>query len=556
MAAGSSTTRKSVSLDIASNVVERFQRAWGESPFYQSQLNGPAPDRFVYKPEDPYAADKKTGLDIARGRFTFGAHSIDCEGELERAWDAVKKGGVLHDYLHRFEWLRPLSALGEEGRVPAQALTRSWLVSNEKWSADAWNPFVTGERLVALCCHNSLVLTDADPLWRSRILASMARQTRHLVHSGHRVNGAYERLLTAMSLCVAAFSLPACEHVAARGLELLRRELRLQMRPDGGHLNRNPSKQLEIVCRLRMIEKALTARRIAIPGFLKHVLGRATAHLQLFRLGDGRLAVFNGGFEDDGRALSACLTGLDASTEPLGFARHSGFQRLEAGRTVLVSDVGASAPTGAVFDPFQSASSFHFTSGRSRLVVNCGAGARISTEWAKALRQATSHSTLSTDPAATMSALIRNGRVSHRRAEDGRGQLLEVSRTFLSDQQETSHIRRFFLDAEGNDLRGEDFISNPGLRLSADWRVRFHLHPAVRASIARDRRSVLLLLPNSEGWRFRTNCRHLSIQKSTYCGGGGPPAASEQIVLLGNGLEPPPAGDMVIKWGFRRIDSA
>src|SRR5690606_28270686 len=152
-----------------------------------------------------------------------------------------------------------------------------------------------------------------------------------------------------------------------KGVELLRRELRLQIRPDGGHISRNPSRQLEIVVRLQMVLKALEARRMPTPGFLRHMIGRAAAHVQLFRSGDGRLAVFNGGYEDDGAALSSALTAVDEAAEPTGFARHSGFQRLEAARSVLIADIGAARGGATATGGFQGGASFHFSSGRSRL---------------------------------------------------------------------------------------------------------------------------------------------------------------------------------------------
>ncbi|MEZ5984292.1 MAG: heparinase II/III family protein, partial [Parvularculaceae bacterium] len=103
--------------------------------------------------------------------------------------------------------------------------------------------------------------------------------------------------------------------------------------------------------------------------------------------------------------------------------------------------------------------------------------------------------------------------------------------------------------------RGEDrFVDLPSA-IAGSWRLRFHLHPGVRASLARDGKSVILALPNREGWRFRANAPSLRIEKSIYCGEGGLPVATEQIVLGPSGLEARESGDMVIKWAFRRVDA-
>lgn len=545
---------------LASDVIDRVSRAWGESLFYQAQLDGPAPDRLGHQPIDPYEPDAELGDAILRGRLSISAQTVDCYGDLERLWELAGREGPLHDFMHQFLWLRHLARFGVRAKEPATRLARAWFDAHERWSPDGWAPYTTGERLIQLCCHGQLVLAAGDALWRSRVLSSMARQTRHLARAGHRAGTAYERLMTATALTVAALSLPGCEAASEKGLELLRRELRLQIRPDGGHISRNPSRQLELVVRLQMVLKALEAQRLTPPGFLKHIVGRAAAHAQLFRAGDGKLAVFNGGTEDDGGALVAALRSVEQDVEPSGFARHSGFQRLEAARGVVIADVGAARGGAIASNAYQSGASFHFSSGRSRIVVNCGSGDQMPGEWPAALRLAAAHSTVSVDPPAAAGQLFRGAVITHRRAEEQRGQLLEIERAFAGEGsagQGLTHLRRFYLASRGDDLRGEDRLSRAAPAIGRIWKLRFHLHPGVKASLARDASSVILALPNKEGWRFRANTDAVALEKSVYCGAGGRPQATEQIVITppaAAGLEGAAPRDIVVKWSFRRMD--
>lgn len=540
------------SRSVMKDVVSRVQRAWGESPFYQAQLKGPAPDRLSFQPTDPRAPDRVLGEAVVAGRLSIGAHSIDCEGELEKIWDLAPPGSQLFSFLHDFSWLRHLSVLGDSANAPARVLAGAWLDRYDRWSPEAWETYLTGERLAQLCCHAGLVLRGADALWRSRVLTSMARQTRHLARAGHRAATGYERLMTALGLALASLCLPGCDFERERAIELLRRELRLQVRPDGGHVSRNPSQQLSIVTRLQMVVKGLEARRLAVPGFLKHALGRMAENVLFFRVGDGRLAVFNGGYEDDSRALLAALQSAHPDGPPAAFARHTGFQRLEAARAIVIADVSAHPGVGR----FESAGSFQFSSGRSRIVVNCGNGAHLPGEWGRALRLAAAHSTLSTESPALGALIAGGGAAMHRRAEDGRGQLLEVERALGDDDGRAGprFTRRFYLTSRGDDFRGEDRLTAAPAALASAWRLRFHLHPSIKVSLARDGKSVILALPNREGWRFRASGALLQLEKSVYCGEGGLPAATQQIVLAPRGLEAAESGDMVVKWAFRRLD--
>ena len=262
--------------------------------------------------------------------MALGDETLDCEGELDEIWDRASPGSALYSFLQEFSWLRHLNALGVGGKAPARTLMKAWLERYEKWSPDAWEPATTAVRLVNLCCYAPLILEGTDALWRSRVLTSMARQTRHLARSAHRAQARYDRLMTALGLAIAGFCLPGCEKPAERGLELVRREIRLQMLPDGGHISRNPSRQLSIVLRLQTILRVMQARELSAPGYLRHAAARANAIVRLFRCADGRLAVFNGGVEDDGNAVTAAQS-FDNDETAIGFARPYRISKAECG---------------------------------------------------------------------------------------------------------------------------------------------------------------------------------------------------------------------------------
>ena len=542
-------------------VVHRLKKVWGESPFYQAQLRGPAPDRLYFSPQDPRESKRDIGEMMFRGRLTVGDESVDVEGDLASLWDRSVELRAVDAYLQDFSWLRHMAALGEDGRNAAKTLVRAWLDRYENWSADAWATFAAAERVMHLCCHGGFLLKGEDALWRSRLLTSMARQTRHLARSGHRAKTDFDRLIIACGLTIAGLCLPGCEAPLDRGLETLRRELRLQIRPDGGHVSRNPSRQLSIVIRLQMIIEAFGQRGLATPGYLAHVNARATAFLKLFRCGDGRLAVFNGGYEDDGKALASCLANGGVDALPAGFARRSGFQRLEAGRMALIADTGLvdrarTSAEASPLDRFEGIGAFQLSSGRARIVVNCGSGDHLSGEWSRALRRAAAHSSLSADRQSPDAAVLASAHVTHRRGENAQGQLLEIERSLARESGRVAYNRRFYVAAGGEDVRGEDRLSGVSPAVVWDLALRFHLHPAVKASMARDGVTVLLSAPNHEGWRFKSNCDDISLEKSVYCGAGAGPVATEQIVVRPGGLEPGRDGDMVVKWAFRRVDAA
>ena len=537
---------------VSREFVSKVHRAWGESPFYQSRLNGPAPDRLYVIPSDPYTADVEFANSFLAGRMALAGETLDCDGEISSAWQRIEPASPMWKFMHEFAWARHLAALGDDAQRPARAILASWLDLHEKWSPVAWTPTLTGERLLNICAHGPLFLRGGDALWRSRVLTSLARQTRHLANSAHRADSGLEKLMAATALAITGYCLPGCEAEGERGLELVRRETRLQILPDGGHESRNPAAQLAISIRIQSIFNTLEQRNIPAPGFLRNIELRTSAMARFFRVADGRIAVFHGGNEGDAKAVIAAQTGASEEVTPTGYAKYSGYQKLTGGRSLVIFDV---APTQGGVSGFNSVGSFHFSDGRSRMITNCGNGGHLGRKWQRATRAAAAHSTLSFGEGGAHKVVF--SKTSHQRGEETNGQLVEF--TAFADPENPigfEYSRRLFLSSGGTDLRGEDrLVRIPSdLRDDACW--RFHFHPGIRASLARDRKSVLLALPSREGWRFRASGADISIEKSIYFQESGLPIATEQIVMTPNRgafrEDVDGTSHLSVKWAFKR----
>ena len=82
-----------------------------------------------------------------------------------------------------------------------------------------------------------------------------------------------------------------------------------------------------------MVMDALTALDLEPPHGLRNAHDRMAPMLRFFRHGDGALALFQGGQEGDPRMIAGLLARDEVRGQPFGHARHSGYQRLAAGRS-------------------------------------------------------------------------------------------------------------------------------------------------------------------------------------------------------------------------------
>ena len=177
--------------------------------------------------------------------------------------------------------------------------------------------------------------------------------------------------------------------------------------------------------------------------------------------------------------------------------------------------------------------------GRQRVVGGAGPGRVFGGDWTLLSRQTAAQSAVEVDgrssarfaakglAARTFGARLDEGPalVSVRQAQDATGQWLLATQDGYVASHGLLQERRLYVDARGQELRGEDILTvadararsqfqraAPGGRLG--FAARFHLHPAVSPELDEARQIVLLTLPSGEVWMFRAGGGGLALEDS------------------------------------------
>ena len=72
-----------------------------------------------------------------------------------------------------------------------------------------------------------------------------------------------------------------------------------------------------------------------------------------------------------------------------------------------------------------------------------------------------------------------------------------------------------------------------------EFAVRFHLHPAVKASRRSDGHGAMLVLPNKDVWTFDSHEDRVELEESVYLGGSEGPRRTVQLVIHGRARQVP-----------------
>ncbi len=115
------------------------------------------------------------------------------------------------------------------------------------------------------------------------------------------------------------------------------------------------------------------------------------------------------------------------------------------------------------------------------------------------------------------------------------GELLHTSHDGYLQRFGVVHRRVLMAAPDGSRLDGEDTLAPAqGGRVKgneADYAIRFHLHPAVKASRLSDARGVMLVLPNREVWTFEALDDKVDLEDSVFLAGNDGPRRTAQIVI-------------------------
>lgn len=538
-------------LDLLTRLRRDAWRTLAAGPLYRHTLIGPVPADLRLKLSEHWPGEPKRGSAILAGDIEF-------HGELVRnplpVWFPARAGSGWLAAWHGFAWLADLIGIGAAARDPARALVQSWLDDNAAWHPVAWRSDVAATRVFAWIVHfEEIAGREADRPLRRAMLASIAGQVRHLSRVAAWELAGAPRLRALKGLIAGLAALGAGDKRFGRVLRVLERELPIQILPDGCHRTRSPSVQLAVLRDLIDMRAVLRAAKREVPPALQQSIERMAPMLRFFRHGDRRLALFNGSVEEDGVLVDLALTRSETRGPPPSQAPHSGFQRLQAGQSLVLVDTGKPPPPGFEGEAHAGMLSFELGQGRERVVVNCGGYLGASAVWRRVARSTAAHSVLVVGD--TNSVEIRAdgslGRgpssVRCERAEEGGHQWIAASHDGYRQRFGVTYSRELYLAADGNDLRGEDKLTG---RSGAAFAVRFHLHPAVAASLIDEGAGALLQLPSGATWRLRAAGAEMSLGESIYLGAG-ELKKTQQIVLSGT----TGTAGATVRWALRRETS-
>ncbi|MEP3277877.1 MAG: heparinase II/III family protein [Stappiaceae bacterium] len=529
-----------------------------------------SPSRLLIAPQDIRTADPTIAEDIYAGRFTFAGHAIDAAEQSPFDVRPVAYEWAVE--LHGFGWLRHLRAANTVvNQSNARALVQDWVRSSGKRRKSvAWQTDVVARRLLSWLSQTPLLLEDCDPAFYKLFLRSLGRQVRFLRNAINSLPEGVQRMTVYIALVAASVAIDGYRRYLKQSLRRLDHELELQILPDGGHVSRNPMALISILADLLPVRQAILSRGESPTQTMMTAVDRMMPMVRFFRHMDGTFSHFNGMGATPSDLVATILAYDDARGQPPGNAKHSGYQRIACGDTLVIMDTGAPPPPALSETAHAGCLSFELSSGLNKIIVNCGVSTAGRETWRQVARSTAAHSTLTLEdtsscrflPTGYLSRILGQpiisgpGHVLINREETDESVSLATSHDGYAAPYSLIHERSLTVSRYGDTIDGADRLtwssSTGKTALQDKYAVRFHLHPRIKAVMAGNGRDVLLTCANGEEWVFQSKDAIVSVEESIYLSDVFGHRKSAQIVIYGR-----VAKLSEVHWSFsRRMEPA
>ena len=264
------------------------------------------------------------GEALAAGLYDFGGQVVRATEVGERGdtpWRHKGAGEYWLAELHGFAWLRDLNAAGTgQAAERGRAMVLDWLRQHrtiESAAVSAWGPETLGRRLTAWLAHSAFLLQGADDEFARRFHQALELQASHLTRTARNADEGLPQLIACRGSIESGLCLPEGERRIAQGLKLLEATLARHAAGNGNQLGRNPSAHLAALWCLAGLRATLDEGGHPASQALSEGIGRLASALRLFRHGDGGLALFNGGVEEERGLIDLALSrGRQAAAAP------------------------------------------------------------------------------------------------------------------------------------------------------------------------------------------------------------------------------------------------
>ena len=529
-----------------------FRIYYLKSNFYNKKLITYIPTRIFYSPSSYLSASLTTvGSDFYKIINTSPTS----------LWNTSVSNKQTFENLHGFLWLAKLDR--KNSKKITKDIIESWINNFFNYDPDTWEMEITARRIIAWASNTDITLENSDKIYKEKFFLSLIKQSNFLLKNLKNLFYNPSKLICCAAIILSGMLFKESDLNYKIGVKELEKIINNYFDKTGFPKSRNPEEVFICIKYLILIREWFKEAQKPIPNFLNEIIHKCGNCYAILSCINKQFPLFNGATEINHKDYDIFLKTLKYKFINKNH-EIADFIKIKKKNFEFFIDCGNPPPNN--FAKYYQAGclSFELIANKQKVICNSGYGKYLSSKLTSLSRSTAAHSTLYLND--TSSCIFQKNRsinkvygntlvqkhkvIDKNYTEDKDFYFITASHNGYEKKFGYIHTRSIKISKKEDKIFGNDELkkaknySNPLI-----YFVRFHIYPNSKIVKTKAGNSILISLPNREGWLLHSKTNNFEIEKNIFLGNKNKIINNETVFISGNISKE----IISIKWEIERV---
>ena len=530
-----------------------FRIFYYKSSYYNKKLITFIPDRIFYTPSTFLSASLST---ISNDFYKIA----DATPEL--LWQTNSKDELKFENLHSFLWLARIDR--KNNKIITKDIIRSWMNIFSNYNPNTWKMDIIAKRIIAWASNTDITLENSDKEYKDRFFLSIIKQSNFLSKNLNSLFHGPKKIICCAAIILSGMIFKENESSYKVGIKELERVVKNYFDENGFPKSRNPEEVFICIKYLILIREWHKEAQRPIPDFLNEIISKCGNCYSMLSCSNKQFPLFNGATEINYKDYDVFLKILKYKFINKNY-EISDLIKIKKNKFEFFIDCGNPPPN--IFAKYYQAGclAFELVSKKQKIICNLGYGKYLSPKLTEISRSTAAHSTLYINDTSSCifqknkfinqvygNSLVQKHRIVEKSYSENKDfYIIAASHNGYEKKFGYIHKRSVKISKKEDKIFGHDELKKTkNCSDSLNYFVRFHIYPNTKVVKTMAGNSILISLPNGEGWSLFSETNNFEIEKNIFLGNKNKIINNESVSMSGNITQ-----ELVsIKWIIEKVN--
>ena len=530
----------------------KIKNFYFKTRFYNKKLISHIPDRIYYNPSTYLSASL-----ITMNNDFYNIKDIS----PEKLWEKSIKNKLEFDNLHSFLWLAKLDR--KKTKKVTKKIVSSWIENFFNYNPSTWKMDIIAKRIIAWSSNTDLTLENSDNAYKDKFFLSFIKQSNFLMRNFNSLQNEIDKITCCAAIILSGIMFGE-EYINYKtGTKELEKIIKNFFDENGFPKSRNPEEVFICLKYLILIREWLKEAQISVPDFLNDIIIKCGNCYKFLSCDNKQFPLFNGATEINHKDYDIFLKNLKYKFTVKGYEA-ADLIKIKKKKLEFFIDCG-NPPQNIYARNYQAGClAFELNSNKQKIICNSGYGKYLLPKVTSLSRSTAAHSTLYINDTSSCifqknkliskvygNTLIKKHKVINKEYfEDKKFYNVSASHNGYEKKFGYIHSRKIIIAKDEDKIFGEDKLKKTKEFSNSLWySIRFHIYHNIKIVKTKAGNSILISLPNGEGWILKSETNNINIEKSIFFGNKNKILRNESVSLSGYIL-----GEIIsIKWMIEKV---